>query len=73
MSDAEELVNGMLDGLLNVIRRDVLSRPLAVKKQDSQYVDLCFRSLVEANNFAMTWMVSRYDPYKEVSAVLLDN
>ncbi|KAJ7132599.1 hypothetical protein C8R44DRAFT_978094 [Mycena epipterygia] len=66
ISDAEELVNDMLDGLLKFIRMDVLTRPLEVEKQDSQHVDLRFRSPVEANNFAMTWMVYRYDPHKEL-------
>ncbi|KAJ7289835.1 kinase-like domain-containing protein, partial [Mycena rebaudengoi] len=72
-SEVEELFYGILDGLIKLIRRDVLIRPFGVEKQDSQYVHLQFRSLVEANNFAMTWMVYCYEPYKGVSAVLVDN
>ncbi|KAJ7454493.1 hypothetical protein FB451DRAFT_1373551 [Mycena latifolia] len=66
----EEIFHGIFDGLLKVIRRDVLMGPLRVQKQSSQYLDLRFRTPVEANNFAMTWMLHRFDPYKEVSAVL---
>ncbi|KAJ7454461.1 kinase-like domain-containing protein [Mycena latifolia] len=69
-SGPEEIFHGIFDGLLKVIRRDVLMGPLRVQKQSSQYLDLRFRTPVEANNFAMTWMVHRFDPYKEVSAVL---
>ncbi|KAJ7454480.1 kinase-like domain-containing protein, partial [Mycena latifolia] len=69
-SGPEEIFHGIFDGLLKVIRRDVLTGPLRVQKQSSQYLDLRFRTPVEANNFAMTWMVHRFDPYKEVSAVL---
>ncbi|KAJ7700927.1 kinase-like domain-containing protein [Mycena olivaceomarginata] len=66
------LFREILDGLFKVVRRDVLTRPVMVEKQDTQYLALRFGSPIEANNFAMTWMVHRYDPYKEVSAVLVD-
>jgi hypothetical protein len=66
------LLYEILDGLLKAIRRDVLVLPHTVEKHNTQYLDLRFQSPVEANNFAMTWMFYRYDPYKEVSAVLLD-
>jgi hypothetical protein len=70
--DPESPFYEIVDGLVKVIRKDVLVRPLAVEKQGEDYLELRFGSLVEANNFAMTWMVYRYDPYKEVSAVLDD-
>ncbi|KAJ7020469.1 kinase-like domain-containing protein [Mycena alexandri] len=72
-SDLEELFQNIFAGLLKLLRRDVLVAPLGIDRRDSQYLDLRFRSPAEANNFTMTWMVCRYDPYKEVSAVLVDN
>jgi hypothetical protein len=66
------LLYDILDRLLKAIRRDVLVLPHTVEKHSTQYFDLRFQSPMEANNFAMTWMFYRYDPYKEVSAVLLD-
>ncbi|KAJ7913431.1 hypothetical protein B0H13DRAFT_2271150 [Mycena leptocephala] len=72
-ADIERLFDGILEGLFKLVRRDVLIVPVGVDKHNSQYLHLQFRSPVEANNFAMTWMVYRYDPHKEVSAVLVDN
>jgi hypothetical protein len=72
-SEPEELFHQIVDGLLKVIRRDVLVLPRVVEKYDSQHIDLRFQSVAEAHSFAMTWTVYRYDPYKDVLAVLVDD
>lgn len=72
-ADIEELFGDILKGLFKLVRKDVLTAPLRIDKHNPQHLHLQFRSAVEANSFAMTWMVYRYDPHTEVSAVLVDN
>ncbi|KAF7355813.1 Serine/threonine-protein kinase STY8 [Mycena venus] len=69
--DPEDIFAPIFGGLRNFVRRDALVEPLLVEEQDSKSLALRFSSLLDANNFAMTWMVHRYDPYHQVSATLL--
>ncbi|KAJ7442744.1 kinase-like domain-containing protein [Mycena galericulata] len=70
--DPEELLESMMDGLLNFVDPELLTEPMAVEAYDSNHLGLRFRSPIEANNFAMTWMVYRFEPYAGVSAELLN-
>ncbi|KAJ7225189.1 kinase-like domain-containing protein [Mycena rebaudengoi] len=70
--DPEEVFSTIFDGLLEVVRRDVLADPVLVEELSRNYLGLRFRSLVEAHNFAMTWSVYRFEPFLDVSASLVD-
>ncbi|KAF7369692.1 Serine/threonine-protein kinase STY8 [Mycena venus] len=70
--DPDAQFRTLLNNLLDVIeRRDVLVPPHSVSQHDSQHLDLCFTSGVEANSFALTWMAYRFAPYGNVAARLV--
>lgn len=52
------------------VKRAAMDEPDSLKKYSPQYVKLVFGSLTQANNFAMTWRVHRYQPYKRVKATV---
>ncbi|KAE9403133.1 kinase-like protein [Gymnopus androsaceus JB14] len=52
------------------VKRGAMDEPDSLKKNNPKYVKLVFGSLAQANNFAMTWAVHRYQPYKRVKATL---
>lgn len=70
--DPEDIFAPMFEGLLHVVRRDVLVQPAVVAEHDFNHLAVRFSSLVDANNFAMTWMFYRFEPYRGVSAMLVD-
>jgi hypothetical protein len=67
----EKTFKSILEGLYNVVEREVLVEPLAVKADGPTHLALYFHTGLEANNFAMTWMVHRFEPFSGVSAVLV--
>ncbi|KAJ7831735.1 hypothetical protein B0H13DRAFT_246390 [Mycena leptocephala] len=69
--DLEETFKSILEMLYNVVEREVLVEPLAVEAHGPTHLALYFRTGLEANNFAMTWMVHRFEPFSRVSAVLV--
>ncbi|KAF7336394.1 Kinase-like protein [Mycena venus] len=69
----EETFWRIFKGLSDIVRKGVLDKPLLVKEHDDGHLMLQFHTLVEANNFAMTWMVYRFDPHLQVKATLVDN
>ncbi|KAF7355812.1 hypothetical protein MVEN_00909400 [Mycena venus] len=71
-SDPREVFETVLDGLLNFVARELLVEPVAVESLDLNHVGLRFRTPVEANNFSMTWMVYRFEPFEQVEAELMD-
>ncbi|KAJ7463709.1 hypothetical protein FB451DRAFT_1265289 [Mycena latifolia] len=81
--DPEEIFAVTFKEILRLVPRNALAMPLLVEEHEPPFVDehaspkphlaLHFASLVEANNFAMTWMVDRFDPYEKVSARLVRN
>ncbi|KAJ7888235.1 kinase-like domain-containing protein [Mycena leptocephala] len=68
--DPEDIFGAILNGLMNFVRWDALAKPVLVEEHDKSHLALRFHSLVEANNFSMTWMVHRFEPYAKVSATL---
>ncbi|KAJ7894864.1 kinase-like domain-containing protein [Mycena olivaceomarginata] len=54
------------------VPKGALVKPLSVEMEDDHLL-LRFRTLLEANNFAMTWMVHRFDPYLQVTAAVVEN
>jgi hypothetical protein len=54
------------------VPKGALVKPLSVETEDDHLL-LRFRTLLEANNFAMTWMVHRFDPYLQVTAAVVEN
>lgn len=52
------------------VKRAAMDEPDSLKKYSPQYVKLVFGSPTQANNFAMTWRVHRYQPYKRVKATV---
>ncbi|KAF7345943.1 Kinase-like protein [Mycena venus] len=69
--DHEKLFHEFLIGILAAIRKDALVLPAGVEKHDSQHLDLRFRSVLEAHNFALTWQVYREDDHQDVLAMLV--
>ncbi|KAJ7722656.1 hypothetical protein DFH07DRAFT_897892 [Mycena maculata] len=70
--DPQEMFGPIFERLLEVVRRNALVEPDLVSAHDSEHLAIRFHSLVDANNFAMTWTVYRFEPYLEVSAILVD-
>jgi hypothetical protein len=68
----EEKFSTLFKSLSQVVRKDVLVEPLLVQ-QDDDHLSLRFRNVLEANNFAMTWMVHRFDPYRQVTAAVVES
>jgi hypothetical protein len=68
--DPQDIFTPLFKGLLKVVRRNVLVEPALVEEHDRDHLAIRFHSLVDANNFAMTWMFHRFEPYAHVSAVL---
>ncbi|KAJ7608066.1 hypothetical protein DFH06DRAFT_1149244 [Mycena polygramma] len=71
--DPEKIFSLVFEGLLDLVSKNVLVEPLLVEELDAHHLALRFQSPVEANNFAMTWMFHRFEPYLGVSATLVDN
>jgi hypothetical protein len=69
--DLEKTFKSILEGLYNVVEREVLVEPLTVEAYSPTHLALHFHTGLEANNFAMTWMVHRFEPFSRVSAVLV--
>jgi hypothetical protein len=69
--DPEDVFAAIFEALLEIVRKNVLVEPVEVDEHDDEHLAIRFNSLVEANNFAMTWMVYRFEPYLDVSAVLV--
>jgi hypothetical protein len=67
----ETVFREFMTGPLAATRKDALVLPVVVDKHDSQHLDLRFRSVSEAHNFALTWQVYREDAHRDVSAVLV--
>ncbi|KAJ7938081.1 hypothetical protein B0H13DRAFT_1943315 [Mycena leptocephala] len=70
--DPEEMFDTILDGLLKRVERDIMVKPLLVEAHGLYHLAIRFRSPLEANNFAMTWMVYRDGRFSQVSAELMD-
>ncbi|KAJ7894866.1 kinase-like domain-containing protein, partial [Mycena olivaceomarginata] len=68
----EEEFSTLFKSLSQVVRKGVLVEPLLVQ-QDDDHLSLRFRNMPEANNFAMTWMVHRFDPYRQVTAAVVES
>ncbi|KAF7373684.1 Kinase-like protein [Mycena sanguinolenta] len=68
----EEPFSTLFKRLSQVVRKDVLVEPLLVE-QDDDHLSLRFQGPLEAHNFAMTWMVHRFDPYLQVTAAVVEN
>jgi hypothetical protein len=72
--EAEEVFFTIFEGpLLEVVRKGALAEPWLVHEHDSNHLDLHFRSPIEANGFAQTWTVHRFDPYLDCTATLVDS
>jgi hypothetical protein len=65
----QETLSTLFKRLSQLVRKGVLVEPLLVQ-QDGEHLSLRFRNMQEANNFAMTWMVHRFDPYHQITAVV---
>jgi len=70
--DPEDIFDPIFEGLQQVVRKDVLVHPAIVEQHDCSHLAIRFTSVVNANNFAMTWMFHRFEPYKDISAILID-
>ncbi|KAJ7442746.1 hypothetical protein B0H11DRAFT_490853 [Mycena galericulata] len=68
--DPEGIFRAISNGLINFVRRDALAKPVLIEEHDKSHLALHFHSLVEANNFSMTWTVHRFEPYAKVLATL---
>ncbi|KAJ7491813.1 kinase-like domain-containing protein [Mycena galericulata] len=53
-------------------RSGALAEPRSVHRFDNTHLDLHFKTAMEANNFAMTWMNRRFEPYLECEAFVVD-
>ncbi|KAJ7028054.1 kinase-like domain-containing protein [Mycena alexandri] len=53
-------------------RRGALAEQQSVHRFDNTHLDLHFKTAMEANNFAMTWMNRRFEPYLECEAFVVD-
>ncbi|KAF7365848.1 Kinase-like protein [Mycena venus] len=67
----EEVFGPIFDRLLELVGPDVLSQPILVEMFEQNHLALRFSSRMEGNNFAMTWMVHRFEPFLDVSASLV--
>ncbi|KAJ7858294.1 hypothetical protein B0H13DRAFT_2076187 [Mycena leptocephala] len=71
--DPEETFARIFERLSQKVRTGVLVEPVVVENDGHGKFSLGFRTLVEANSFAMTWSVHRFEPYLEASATLADD
>ncbi|KAK7036085.1 kinase-like protein [Favolaschia claudopus] len=72
--DPEKVFSAIFDELVEVVqRRNALVEPLMVDKLNANHLALHFQTVLQANNFAMTWMFHRFEPYLGVSAALVDD
>jgi hypothetical protein len=69
--DPEDIFGPIFNQLRTFVRSDALMEPVLVETHETNHLALHFRSLVDANNFAMTWMVHRFEPFFRVSAILV--
>ncbi|KAJ7464055.1 hypothetical protein FB451DRAFT_453740 [Mycena latifolia] len=72
--DPEKIFSAIFEGLRDVVKMNVLVEPLKVDELNHNHLGLRFQSLMEANNFAMTWMFyrDRLEPFFDISATLMD-
>ncbi|KAJ7832271.1 kinase-like domain-containing protein [Mycena leptocephala] len=68
--DPEDIFGIIFDELRTLVHRDAVMEPVLVETHDTNHLALRFHSLVDANNFAMTWTVHRFEPFLQVSAIL---
>ncbi|KAJ7196142.1 kinase-like domain-containing protein [Mycena rebaudengoi] len=67
---AEETFAQIVEGLFKVVKTGALSEPVSVERRQD-HLWLRFPTLLEANNFAMTWTVYRFHPYVDVVALVM--
>ncbi|KAF8183314.1 hypothetical protein K438DRAFT_1144384 [Mycena galopus ATCC 62051] len=70
--DYKAAFSGAFEALCALVKRRSLTEPHSIHPHDVQYLDLHFRSVMEANNFAMTWTVHRVELYPKCAAVLVN-
>jgi hypothetical protein len=68
--DPEDVLAPIFEALLEIVRKNVLVEPAEVDEHND-HPAIRFNSLVEVNNFGMSWMFYRFEPYLDVSAVLV--
>ncbi|KAJ6459024.1 hypothetical protein C8R45DRAFT_1081570 [Mycena sanguinolenta] len=71
-ADYEDVFFILFEMLRDLVSRRALVEPQSIHPHDADYIDLHFRNELEANGFAMTWTVHRFDPYLDCNAVLVD-
>jgi hypothetical protein len=72
VENPEALFSTLCKDLSHRVPKGGLVEPLSVEMENDNLL-LHFRTLLEANNFAMTWMVHRFDPYLQVTAAVVEN
>ncbi|KAJ7882624.1 kinase-like domain-containing protein, partial [Mycena olivaceomarginata] len=71
-SDYEDAFFKIFEMLCELVSRRALVEPRSIHPYGGEYIDLHFRNELEANSFAMTWTVHRFEPYLECNAALID-
>ncbi|KAJ6471772.1 hypothetical protein C8R47DRAFT_1077161 [Mycena vitilis] len=67
----ERVFSVIFKALRQLVGPDALLEPEVIHPHGKRYIDLCFRSALEANGFAMTWGVHGAELYPECSAVVV--
>ncbi|KAJ7196145.1 kinase-like domain-containing protein, partial [Mycena rebaudengoi] len=71
-ADPAQTFPTIFEGLASRVKTGVLSEPTLVEYGGLDHLLLHFPTLLEANKFAMTWMVYRFAPYLDVVANVVD-
>ncbi|KAJ7777779.1 kinase-like domain-containing protein [Mycena olivaceomarginata] len=71
-SDYEDAFFKIFEMLSELVSRRALVEPRSIHPCGREHIDLHFRNELEANSFAMTWTVHRFEPYLECNAALID-
>ncbi|KAJ6457829.1 kinase-like domain-containing protein [Mycena vitilis] len=69
----DRAILAIFKALRPLVGRDALREPKLIYPHGTRYHILCFRSVLEANNFAMTWAVHGVGLYKDCTAVVVKN
>jgi hypothetical protein len=70
--DPEAFFSSLFKNLSRTIPKGGLIEPLSIQR-GRDHLLLRFRTLLEANNFAMSWMVHRFGPHLQLTAEVLDD
>ncbi|KAJ7820853.1 hypothetical protein B0H13DRAFT_1921108 [Mycena leptocephala] len=69
----DDLFSVIFENLCEIVRRRALAEPQDISRYGIEHLDLLFKTEMEANNFAMTWTVHRFEPYSTCEAIVVED